>query len=243
MVQIESLQKKISAYAYFLPFYFLTIGTLYLWGYWSKFKINILEYIGLTDIIKLSAYPISTGFFFLLIGLILGEISNPNLPVGAGKKTKIGVFLNKVKPILVIPYFGILFFLLIWDNDYEKWRFLPFLLAYPFYFQAKKHLLLDDLLPDESVRSVILFAAFLLPGYAYGFGRTDAQDILKGTKYQYIVSSFNGLDDRKSNKTEEKYRYVGMVSEYIFLFNPISSSIIIAKSEQIKFIELLSKDK
>ena len=243
MEQIETIQKKLSAYAYFLPFYFLATGTLYLWGYWSKFKINILEYIGLTDVIKLSAYPIATGFFFLLVGIILGEISSPNLSVGAGNQTKIGVFLNKAKPFLIVTYWVILVFLLIWDNDYEKWGYLPFLLAFPCYLQAKNYLLLNDLLPNESVRSVILFAAFLLPGYAYGFGRTHAQDILKGTKYQYVVSSFNGLEDRKSNKIEEQYRYIGMVSEYIFLFNPISSSIIIAKSEQIKFIELISKEK
>ena len=187
------------------------------------------------------AYPIATGFFFLFIGLILGELSHPNLPVEASNQNKIVAFINKAKPFIVVSFFVILIFLLIWDNA-EKWRFLPFLLTIPCYSQAKKNLLLNDLLPNERGRSVILFATFLLPFYSYGFGRTQSEDILQGVKYQYVASNFAGLDDRKSNEIEEKYRYIGQASEFIFLFDPMSSSIIIAKWETIKFIELLNKD-
>jgi len=53
------------------------VCALYLFGYWSSFEINILEFVSLSDIIKLGVYPlvVSGGAAF-----IIGFLSGTTLP-------------------------------------------------------------------------------------------------------------------------------------------------------------------
>jgi hypothetical protein len=65
MVMSQSTSKPSAAgYAYWAPAYFICVATLYLWGYWAMFEVNVLEHIGVTDIIKAAAYPVASTFGF-----------------------------------------------------------------------------------------------------------------------------------------------------------------------------------
>lgn len=48
------------------------ICAIYLFAYWSSFGINILEFAGLSDFIKLGIYPVFVGFSFFVIGSFIG---------------------------------------------------------------------------------------------------------------------------------------------------------------------------
>jgi hypothetical protein len=79
---------------YFATSYGFVVSMLYLFGYWSTFDINILEYIKISDVIKISIYPILTSFGITITGIIVagfyGRISaKPNVQ----KSEK----LNKIK--------------------------------------------------------------------------------------------------------------------------------------------------
>ncbi len=68
--QRATTKEKVSTYLYFSSLYFVTVGVLYLWGYWTTFEVNILEYLSLADIVKSTAYPIASTFIFFVIGVI-----------------------------------------------------------------------------------------------------------------------------------------------------------------------------
>ena len=69
--QDENDQKTKGILAYCSSAYFFSVAALYLWGYWSPFKINILEYVSLSDVIKIAAFPIASVFILVAIGMLI----------------------------------------------------------------------------------------------------------------------------------------------------------------------------
>ena len=58
---------------YLATSYGFVVSMLYLFGYWSTFDINILEYIKISDVIKISIYPIITTVGITIMGFIVGN--------------------------------------------------------------------------------------------------------------------------------------------------------------------------
>lgn len=54
----KSLAHRLVPYVPWITVYAVTAGALCLWGYRSKFRINILEYIGLLDLATAAALPL-----------------------------------------------------------------------------------------------------------------------------------------------------------------------------------------
>jgi len=52
---------------YWSTAYVVVVAVLYLWGYWSPFNINVLEYLSLADVVKAAAYPLASVFFLRLL--------------------------------------------------------------------------------------------------------------------------------------------------------------------------------
>lgn len=99
---------KITPYVPWLSVYSITAGTLYLWGYWSKFNVNILEYIGLMDLAIAAAFPLLSAVVGIVGGMILGQIFiSGSLSQGGGKETPTGKFLNRYAILLLVIYLAI----------------------------------------------------------------------------------------------------------------------------------------
>ena len=83
---------------YILTMYCVSVGVLHLWGFWSKFKINILEYISVADVIRSTAYLIASVFVFLVIGAGLGELflGRRKLPFAAVETRPPGSFFSEL---------------------------------------------------------------------------------------------------------------------------------------------------
>lgn len=67
------LENKWLKVIYFSTAYGFVVSMLYLFGYWSTFGINILEYIEISDVIKLSIYPILTSVGVNVAGFAIGD--------------------------------------------------------------------------------------------------------------------------------------------------------------------------
>src|SRR5207253_7010755 len=50
--------------------YAIVVSLLYLFGYWSSFGINILEYVSFPDVLKLAIYPVFLGAVLSTLGII-----------------------------------------------------------------------------------------------------------------------------------------------------------------------------
>lgn len=78
------------------------VSTLYLLGYWGSFNVNILEYVGLQDLIKLALFPFLGAFIMLLIVYGMQEIIQWKLiSPGGGSNSALGRLFNKYWFILL----------------------------------------------------------------------------------------------------------------------------------------------
>ncbi len=239
--QNATAKDKITSYLYISSIYFVTVGILYLWGYWAPFNVNILEYLSFSDILKSTAYPIVSAFLFSAIGIFLGDIlgvGKKSLPAGEGKNTLEGKFLNKHIRKFIFLYLIMTASLWIW-GPIEKWNAtLPMLIAIPLAFIVKRTGLLASDIPNEDTRSSVIFMLVLLLPIAYGHGRLKAAKILDGNEYQYVVSPIDGLSLNPNSTTEQRPRFLGQAGDYLFLFNPTLKSILIMKFDQARILNL-----
>ena len=66
-----NLMENTKKYIWLAAPYFITVGLLYLWAYWSSFGINILEYAALSDVAKVAIIPVGSAFVFVFSGFIV----------------------------------------------------------------------------------------------------------------------------------------------------------------------------
>jgi hypothetical protein len=235
-------KEKVATHLYLASLYFVTVGVLYLWGYWLPFGINILEYLSLTDVLKTTAYPIATALVVTVIGAALGEILSSGetlrkaLPPGGGKNTTIGQCIRKLA-----PYLGALYVVgtgaLLAFGPVEKWTALPVLFALPVYRFAKDAEFLKRLIPHESSRSIVIYVLATLPPFAYGFGVLAANKIQTGQDFTYVTSTISGYP--VTNVSQKQLRLIGHVNDTIFLLDPANAATVVVKLESDKPLVLM----
>lgn len=242
LVDGENKEFKTST-AYWSSAYFFSVAMLYLWGYWSPFNINVLEYVSLSDVIKTAAYPIASVFIFMAIGALMGEAMFPEgfMPKGGGANTKTGVLLRRFAPALATVYMVFIVMLFLF-GPIEKWRVLPVLLAIPTSLALKEAEVLHTLIKSERARSVVLFLLAALPPFAYGHGALRANDIITGKTYSYVISEVQGYAYQSDAQRDVRLRYVGKAGEQYFLYSPEVRSVLVLPIGEAKVIELKMAD-
>ncbi len=217
----------------------MTVGVLYLWGYWSTFNVNILEYLSLADVIKSAAYPIASVFVFLAVGAVFGEAMSGGavLSPGGGRDTKAGKFLNRIFPWLLLLYATATLALLLL-GPVSKWNALPILLALPAYFYVKKSGFLLSALPHDSMRSITIFLLAVLPIFAYGQGKLKANDVVEGTRFEYVLSPIENVTVESNATALQRPRLVGHTGDFLFFLMPVNSTLVIQKFEGAKALVL-----
>jgi len=233
-----AVPRRAATYLYFLTPYFVSVGVLYLWGFWSSFDINILEFLSITDVVRLTAYPIISAFAAFIVGALISESTlGRSLPSGGGRNTPTGRFLRKFAPVLVCLYLlGTL--ILFFSGNPMKWYVLPVILGVPLALVAKERGLLIDLIPSDSYRSAFLFVLITLIPFAYGRGRIDAADIAEGRIFNYVISSIDEIAISANAPPIERVRYLGHTGDFFFYLNPSTSAVVITKFKDEKTLVL-----
>lgn len=223
--------------------YLVTVGILYLWGYWPRFGINILEYLSLTDVVKLTAYPVASAFVFLAIGAVFGElmVSDPSVTPESIRRSHVGRFFRWAAPVITPLYIVGTFALFMWGPE-TKWQVLPILVAMPLYVAAKRAGLLSELSHD-STRSVLVFLLVLLPLWAYGQGRTEAQHIRDGKKYTYLTKApADTLPIEDPAKAQTRIKYLGHAGGFFFLLAADNKTVILLDIDKTNGLHLKTHD-
>ena len=232
----EASKEKIATYLYFLTIYAVTVGALYLWGFWSTFNVNILEYMSLSDIIKSTIYPIGYASFFLGVGISIG-LTGDSLPPGGGRDTRTGKFLNKSLPV-ILPLYAAGTVALIIFGPITKWYVLPGLIGCPLCFIAGERGLFNQVIRHEKYRAIFSMMIILLPIYAYGEGRMNADSIKTGKNYDYVESTTEGTNIAPNAIPAQRLRLLGHAGEFIFLLQPSDEAIVMTKLEPSKALVL-----
>jgi hypothetical protein len=239
---------------YLASLYFITVGVLYLWGYWQTFGINILEYLDLADIIKVTAYPVAVVVIITAAssfgGGQLGSWQSSKLDarlnsahahaVLTGSPTELDrfrKFLNRYIKFIISCYIAAVLFslYLLAINSVYAWSILPTLVALPIAKQLAKNGFLQDRIENDMIRFLLRFAFAAIPLFSYASGKIASENIVQGIAYRFVVSEFPG---DSSNKAEHRLRYVGHASDYTFFYDPIREATVIAKIEDDKPLAL-----
>ena len=224
-----AVPKLATTYLYFLTPYFVSVSVLYLWGFWTTFHINILEYLSITDVVRLTAYPIASAFISVAVGAVLSEATMGDaFPSGGGRNTPTGIFLRRIAPYLIGIYALGTTVLLLSDLP-TKWYVLPLLLAIPASIIAKERGLLIEVIPKDSVRSVGIFLLALLPPSAFGQGRIGAMNVIEGLRFDYVLSPIDQVSVPPDDTPSQRLRFLGHTGDFYFYLNPTDSAIVITK--------------
>jgi len=219
-----------------LSIYFIAVGVLYLWGYWGYFHVNIMEYMGLSDVVKVAAWPVGSAFVFMLVGMVLGEMRPADvLPAGGGRSTSLGGWLNKHRTALAVSFMLGLVALLAFGPTHV-WPIAALLagivLALP--LQQLPHLV--KLIPHASARTILTIAAVVLPLFAFAQGRVNADKIYAGQSYFYVLSDSDGVS--ATGSPQSSMRYVGFAGGTFFFWDPDVSGVTLIPSSVVKSLKL-----
>lgn len=224
------------------------VGFLYLWGYWSSFGLNILEYLNLTDILKLSLFPVLSFFVSMVIGAIVGSLiaSEKQLPLGGGVNTLLSQFLYRHRQPLSFGYWFVV--VLIYSyGPIEKWWILPVLICIPLGAYIRQTGILKDLVPSGVAELATVSILCYVPFGAYGHGITNANEIMQGQNYQYVELSPEQLQTQPHAKEKEdnliKLKYLGFVNDYVFLMPMEDKSIIVTRFDKLGTLKIKSSAK
>ncbi|WP_444912433.1 hypothetical protein [Microbulbifer sp. PAAF003] len=203
--------------------YAVIVSVLYLLGYWSVFRINIFEYVNLTDILKVSIYQLAYyGSFFVISGLIFHFYTGEILEPGAGAGTSKGKFFNKHKKIIFSIVLILALYIALFTSHPTRW-FLSTCILTPFIGAfASRVTILDHVITNHSFRTMIVTFIIQIPIFAFGWGN------LSGVSAKTSESKTVIINQGKS------YQNLGVAGSYIFLWDKNSSEVLIKSLSEIK---------
>jgi hypothetical protein len=221
--------------------YALATSLLYLFGYWSSFQINILEYVSLPDVIKLAIYPLVIGAFLSLVGFYVQVIVGTSFTADPEKAFIVvsRKYVGWTNWIVFFLILGILFFKRTGSWYVTAGFLLAFLVSFNFLGTDK----LKNYIPHPSARKVILFSVSIILFTSYGRGKENAERILNGTRYKTVSTSVfkekgsAGFDDKKLLEGLDKLKYIGTAGDYFFFISMDNSRTFVAKYSDFHFIE------
>jgi hypothetical protein len=226
----SNTKEQITTYLYFCTLYLILVGILTLWGYWSTFGINILEFISLFDIIKLTAYPIALIFLilstFFTLGFYVGNvIPTPSEPL---LKRETRSFLLRIKSVFIAGYIlGISAIFL--QGAVDNFFILSILIALPITLIVEKKKLFSQLFKQESLRAIFVFVLVVLPLFNLGYGAFTAKQIITGKLFFYLVPEIQDSKIKTTTELLQYKRYIGQAGDFLFLLDPINDAVIIMK--------------
>lgn len=199
---------------------FSTLGSsLYLIGFWSKFRINVFEYISASDIILMSVYPLFGGLVLVLFGLVLGYLDPPPERKSI-TRSKIGTWLERFRLWLATTFIMLAGLVLNTELN-ERFTLAGALLSLWIFSMQPGRLLIDTIGGRFRNYSSIanLLAALLL--VCFFIGAQNSQNILSRPNAKIV----------KIAGSDQRYRYIGKAGDFFFLL-----------SHDGKLLHLLRKD-
>jgi hypothetical protein len=239
-------EKQFSIVSVVLP-YGIALSLLYLFGYWSTFGINILHYASLSDVIKLAIYPVFIGALLLLFSTFIQM-----LVMGQFKETDSSKVYLLMSPRLtmwtsigaIIMALGI-----IWlrHGDGFAWILVGILLAYIVKVNIADSTIMNKFNINPVLRNFIIYALLVLFFSSFGIGKRDAENIINAKNAKVVrtvIFKGVGTEDFKKKALLEKHatlKYLGSSGDYFFFLTPDNEATIIAKYQDLYFLEFRNK--
>lgn len=221
---------KLTTYIPWITAYGIAAGALYLWGYWSKFNVNILEYIGLLDLATAATFPLLSAIAGLVGGAVLGQLFTSKSPSpGSGAETSVGRFLvRNVKPLLFVYLMIVLVgFSFLGDPD-SRALVVPLAIAPLISITlASQTKYLSDVITDPNIRTTAISILPLVICAAFGYGRLAAARIADGT--EYLSVDRQALLDLPARYLRQPgdFKYLGRTKDFNFILGPDATLVLL----------------
>lgn len=215
--------------------YLLLLSVSYLWGFWGHFDINILNFIGVSDIIKSAIWPmaIALAMYILQVALNVFNGPKPNSIKGFSEKTK------HEKADIILRYSYIILMLLFtlvaivynmfFGTKMQRYASIGWMLAMFIYSMTCKNSELMEYIPFKNKSFAYSIICFL-PVIFLSRGVYDG-DRIKSGKDTFLI---------KSNSTctsNDKYRYIDALGDKAFALSLKDNSICIFNYEYLQLVK------
>jgi len=213
---------KLTKIVYFVAPYSVFVSFLYLLAYWSTFNINIFGYIAISDIIRISLFPLVSSLLFLIVGVIYGTATAPSKPLTKSKKWLFGLIYISIS-------------LLIQDILY-LWILISFPVVNKLYDYAEENLQLENYIPHKKLRLAVFWSLIAIPIFSFSYGKLYSGLIIKGQGTHYAETSV--FKDSNVFKDQKRVKYLGIGGNLFFFLSEDNSKIYISNSSEISILQL-----
>lgn len=218
----------VSKYVSFATPYGVLVSSLYLFGFWGTFKLNVLEFVGLADLMKLALYPVAASLIlFLPVYAVVEVVRGESLPPGGGADTKVGRFGLKHWRVIVAADIVLVLAVALFGTQPGKWMVVAFLISY--LGTPLSHLdVFINLIPNPRARGIILFLLIFVLGGAFAFGKQEAHTITSGHAAYLFDLQSSGL---QLPAGMDGLSYVGYLGENFVLYENSTKRVIFVKGK------------
>lgn len=161
---------NLASYLYFVTLFGSVIAFLYLLGYWSTFDFNILEYISISDILRITILPI---LFALSLGILTSMVYH--LDGRINTESTFGKILDRAENIIMYIAVAILFIDFInkwWNGRPGFWFSLGIFVALVAsrFFLVHAHKALIAIFKVNSIPPIVVSIVIMLPIVSFFLG-------------------------------------------------------------------------
>ena len=232
-------------YAFLITPYASAIACLYLMGYWRVFRINVFNFVSLTDILKTSVPPLV--FILVTSGmLVIVFYFLASIPDRLTRKIR---WLNEPIPPLANLAFNstlivISITILLVVETSDKWIWTGIINAAVLARIVAELNVLRDVVAEATLRFVLTFSIVAPLFTAFGLGTQSAQSVLhRNSPRRYVSTTIfreYGNDAFMKNhllEGQDKLKFIGMAGEYVFFLSMDNSKTYIVRFSDLHFFE------
>ncbi|ELY3803194.1 hypothetical protein SMX72_001740 [Cronobacter sakazakii] len=217
--------------------YCLLLSIAYLWGFWGHFDINILNYIGVSDIIKSAVWPMIIAVIMYLIQIALNLFNGPksNLTVKYADMPKPEKIEHVIRCSYIVLMLGIFIsgaiYSAITGSQMVRYAFCGWMLSAVVCYVISKNKEIMEQIPFKN-KALSCGIICFLPSVFLSHGVMEGERIITG-KGTYLVESNVLCPDSDRNK----YRYIDVLADKAFAISIHDGSICIFKFEYLKLVK------
>jgi len=237
-------------------------ATLYLVAYWSTFGINVLQFVGLTDIVKLAIYPILVGSSGIFGGYFVGTVLGLMRQKSAALIVPANHEANDIQPVKTEPntfsrwldknvttgrflaaFFVLVVGLFVYDRDPFWWVIIAAIVGFAAAMQIEEIQTIRNLIPNQNARNLFVFVPTIIVALAFGIAKQEALRILQGKDVRRISTKTlkgYGSETFKTRgllENDETLKFIGTAGEYFFFLREDNTATYAFKYEDLVFFE------
>jgi hypothetical protein len=202
----------------------LAVSACYLMVYWGAFGIDIFQFAGLTDFVKLAIFPVAMAVLATGLALAFGALIMPMLPVYDGQ----GLFSHRPKTMRAVAGVSLFAAFAIMGFSDAAWRWgAALLLGVPFVRYVNSRPQMRRYIRSGVLRGYVLVLAFGLPLGACFFGAISAENIKEAVTTTVVDPT--GIATGLIGTHDHPLVFVGFVSDTFVIYETQTGSVVLLK--------------